>query len=1148
MAKRPVAPESDAEPDSVPNTPASKRARTQDPSAEPSQRGSKRSQPKGKGKVRKQDEDDIDLAGSDDAEVPEVKDEEDEEEVRKFEEEQEEAIRASLEAKSKTVGGVAEMGIIESIQMFEFMCHKYLTFTFGPQVNFIIGGKSAVLSAITVALGGKANSTGRGSGLKSFIREGQPAAEVIITLKNQGEEAYKPQIYGKSIVISRRFTKEGSSSYRIMSKDNKLVSTKREELANICDHMNIQVDNPMNVLTQGVLITILCRQFLSASAPADKYKFFLKGTQLQQLSDEYDTILENVTLTTKVIHSKRDAIEDLRQAFKDAKDRFEEASKAREQKVKVDELKKELAWSHVNAKEDEMRRKLEEVAKLERRLPRVQENVDAAEAQIQVANEKVALHEQELQDLGDIDELHAQKTVLTDQMRGNKTKIQEYKSREKELDTSFKEIHARIAQLDHNIDEEKKKLEKNTQAETEQRNLKLADTQAQLIKADKELEDIKAQKIAKNDEMTAARVRGQEAERMRDDARKTIQECEGQAAAAVTEKKNSLAAFGRNIKGVLEQIKAMKWFGNVPVGPFGMFVNVKDPQKWAGVLRVQLGGAMTSFAITDPRDRPALKKLLDQSGNQGAQIIISEYDIFDYSGGEPGPNVMTVLRAIEVADPYVLRILINQQRIERTLLAETRLEADNLLSRFQGGGQAWSADLYNVRQFGDGGGNSQMLTKLGASDFRQNLFTGRNAEAQAMHWQNQIREANERHEQAITTLDQCRRAHQTANAALQALTTQERQTHQRASNLRIEMNRIQSEINDDLPAAIAALQSAREEAEAEKEDVKAKFATVEKTKSDLDAEQNKLLTELKRVRDLVADYEEKKGSIRTKIEDAVTDRMNAQNSKAHYSKKLDEEKKKVDEASAAAALLQEEYESWSEKAERYCARVETKRKAEEVQRNLDSVQAALKEREKKHGATVEEMTIQVNKAQADLHTAESDLADVTALNKSLKSSLVLRLQKWHEFRRHIALRCKVVFQYHLANRGYYGKVLFDHGAGTLQLKVQTDDQAGTQTRDKDPRSLSGGEKSFSTICLLLSLWEAIGCPIRCLDEFDVFMDAVNRRISMKTMIDTANSSDGKQYVLITPQDMTSVAASPTVRIHRMLDPERGQRTLPFGAA
>lgn len=73
-----------------------------------------------------------------------------------------------------------------------------------------------------------------------------------MTLKNQGEEAYRPKDYGKSIVITRRFTKEGSSSYKIKSKDGRIISTKREELSAICDHMNIQVDNPMNILTQGL--------------------------------------------------------------------------------------------------------------------------------------------------------------------------------------------------------------------------------------------------------------------------------------------------------------------------------------------------------------------------------------------------------------------------------------------------------------------------------------------------------------------------------------------------------------------------------------------------------------------------------------------------------------------------------------------------------------------------------------------------------------------------------------------------------------------------------------------------------------------------------------------------------------------------------
>jgi len=50
---------------------------------------------------------------------------------------------------------------------------------------------------------------------------------------------------------------------------------------------------------------------------------------------------------------------------------------------------------------------------------------------------------------------------------------------------------------------------------------------------------------------------------------------------------------------------------------------------------------------------------------------------------------------------------------------------------------------------------------------------------------------------------------------------------------------------------------------------------------------------------------------------------------------------------------------------------------------------------------------------------------------------------------------------------------------------------------------------------------------------------------MKMMIETANTSDKKQYILITPQDMTNVSLGPTVRVLRMSDPERGNGMLPF---
>jgi chromosome segregation ATPase len=123
--------------------------------------------------------------------------------------------------------------------------------------------------------------------------------------------------------------------------------------------------------------------------------------------------------------------------------------------------------------------------------------------------------------------------------------------------------------------------------------------------------------------------------------------------------------------------------------------------------------------------------------------------------------------------------------------------------------------------------------------------------------------------------------------------------------------------------------------------------------------------------------------------------------------------------------------------------------------------------------------------------------------QTMTKALHDRMEKWQRFLMYISLRAKSYFIYYMHRRGDSGKLNFNHRKQRLEVQVATGDQFQKGTRHKDSKSLSGGEKSFSQISLLLSLWQGIGSPIFCLDEFDVYMDAVNRKQSMRMMVSFA---------------------------------------------
>lgn len=57
-----------------------------------------------------------------------------------------------------------------------------------------------------------------------MIKAGKKSGYVEISICNEGDMAYKPEIYGTVVVVRRYFTNTGASSYRIKSETGKVFS------------------------------------------------------------------------------------------------------------------------------------------------------------------------------------------------------------------------------------------------------------------------------------------------------------------------------------------------------------------------------------------------------------------------------------------------------------------------------------------------------------------------------------------------------------------------------------------------------------------------------------------------------------------------------------------------------------------------------------------------------------------------------------------------------------------------------------------------------------------------------------------------------------------------------------------------------------
>ena len=180
----------------------------------------------------------------------------------------------------------------------------------------------------------------------AYTADGTRSAVLSVKIKNAGIAAYQQEVYGDSIIVERHFSRSGGSGFKLKSSNGRLISTRKFDLDEICDYYALQIDNPMNVLTQD-----MARQFLNTSNPSDKYKFFMKGTQLEHLDADYRQMEESIDqIDDQIIKIEKD-VESYRE---DAdKKRKLQAISDRQNSLRftIRDLGRQMAWAQVEEQE-----------------------------------------------------------------------------------------------------------------------------------------------------------------------------------------------------------------------------------------------------------------------------------------------------------------------------------------------------------------------------------------------------------------------------------------------------------------------------------------------------------------------------------------------------------------------------------------------------------------------------------------------------------------------------------------------------------------------------------------------------------------------------------------------------------------------------
>lgn len=1025
----------------------------------------------------------------------------------------------------------ASAGVIEKISLKNFMCHDFFELTLGPQINFIIGrngsGKSAILTGISVGLGAKATDTNRGKSIRELVKDGKSTARVTIVFLNKGSEAYKPEVYGKRIIIERKIQRVGTSSYSIKSESGTVVSNKKATLDEILYKFSITVDNPLAFLSQDK-----AREFLTSTTDQTKYDYFMAGAYINDILANYAKTTANIVEVESKLKLARKQLEAFTKKYKEVGIMYNRYKQSDYLRKKMKIIHGKIYWFNVQVIEEKIKNYENSVVKYQHEIAQSEQRISQYKSQIESSSPKRELLEVKDEKLKvELADTKQKYDSLRQAKDNTKEHLRQVGSEIKEKEQDIQDFVRNVERNKSSIKQEEKRLEEKNGGSKEK-----------LIKSREELllqrTNLTAKKKEAKDELFVL----ENTTEPNMNRLKRSEEMENLNLQSLAARRNDLknsqsdkyTPWGKNIDRVLNDMKRVK-FHKAPIGPIGIFVEVKHEfSNWKPLLNSVLSKALDSFLVCDEHDRRILTGILQQH-RVVKNIIVRKFESFNFDSGKV-LNQTTFLDMLNVTDENVLYTLVDLNNIEKQIITKDErnpfelVKLQNVMNVYSlynsGSGRKSSSNrntsrldpVYYARGLSKFSSASESNTKA-IQDIEQQMHESKNKLQSLRSEYNKVKQEHlhkiETYRDNIRTID---RQISVTDQKVRELENKldEDGDLEKIEQLKAQISHYETQItiNEGIVASM-------------KEDVEVKVLEYQQIKKDA-SETAALLADLRKRKETL---EEALINLETEVETNENKIKHYEFERSKRETLIEQASAKIIEGNAKLAPLVEEA---VEKCDRSEVTISETDDQNTIRKEYSEIQNQIQAAEEQIGRSWEDVQKELEDAMKKRDAANDAVERLSLTYRRLDSELNVRFEFLNTtIHSNVNQACRT-FERSMELRGFKGNLRLDYSRKSLTLLVKTRNDDEKRTVD----SLSGGEKSFSQVALLLSIWKVMDSRIRGLDEFDVYMDSVNRSISIKLLLSELRQYPKSQNIFITPQDIAVVGdlQGDNVRIHKMSDP------------